>query len=415
MTPIPKSPNHYIAAIEESNSIKGKLELGDIVTLRSHPYQSNYFEPKIGAYAHFTPPIMIVVEVLNKTSYDTTTGVKDSNQYKCLFYSTKEGKFEKLWFKSEELKYISNFEKEDHNIASFDIRDWKKELVGKEVVLQTVDLELGKKKTFLDTIDGRSKMKVSNLLDYLPPVGSIMDVKYEEDHTKHNDKGKVTSKKYSLHVKIKWLNNESGKFSEDTVPLECLKLVKFNESSIFYKEKTTYLLALKDLKQLEDNNDVFMKAIPVLLTSTTFKHYYYVYDGKNVFTNSSRIYTHDLPVKSYVDLRGLLNDGKELGDKASIQKHFCEEKKIDVKGKWFKIWYIDSNNVSTERIVYVQDFAPKTGAIPEEDLKPILKCNCLLRNGKVRHFVVDRIQRCIELPNEFESIFFERVNPIVTI
>src|SRR5690606_19652434 len=111
------------------------------------------------------------------------------------------------------------------------IKEWKKEFVGKEVVLQTVDLELGKKKTFQDTVDGKSKAKVSNLLDYLPPVASIMDIKYEEDHTKHSEKnGKMTSKKFDLYAKIKWLNNESGKFSEDTVPLRCLKLVSFNEN-----------------------------------------------------------------------------------------------------------------------------------------------------------------------------------------
>jgi hypothetical protein len=196
----------YIIEIETKAIQKRKFELGDIVALRSHPYQTNYFEPKVGAYARFTPPLMIVIEILNKATHNALTGIKDSNQYKCIFYSTKDGKFEKLWFKSEELKHIGNFEKEDHGITSFDITDWETKLLGKEVVLQTVDLELGKKKTFLDTVDGRSKMKVSNLLDYLPPVGSIMDVKYEDDHTKHNDKGKVISSKYALQAKIKWLN-----------------------------------------------------------------------------------------------------------------------------------------------------------------------------------------------------------------
>lgn len=229
--------NPYIRVIEEYISNKGKLELGDIVSLKSHPYQIKYFEPKVGAYAHFTPPLMIVIEILNKTTHDTLTGIKDSNQYKCLFYSTKDGKFEKLWFKGEELKYIDNFlEEEKFKVNTFSISELKKNLIGKEIVLQTVDLELGKKKTFLDTVDSRSKMKVSNLLDYLPPVASILDIKYEDDHTKYNEKnGKLTSKKYKLQAKIRWLNNESGKFSEETIPLKCLKLVIFNEISKVYK------------------------------------------------------------------------------------------------------------------------------------------------------------------------------------
>ncbi len=94
-----ETTSHYTRAIEENHSIKIGFELGDIVALKSHPYQTNYSEPKVGAYAHFTPPLMIVIEILNKTTYNTLTGKKDSNQYKCLFYSTKEGNFEKLWFK----------------------------------------------------------------------------------------------------------------------------------------------------------------------------------------------------------------------------------------------------------------------------------------------------------------------------
>lgn len=159
-----------------------------------------------------------------------------------------------------------------------------------------------------------------------------------------------------------------------------------------------------------------MKSMPVLLTSTTFNHYYYVYNGMNVFTKKSRAYSHTFPVSSYVDLNKLLESGKDLGDKSNIQRHLSEENKTDVKDKWFKIWYIDSNGVSTERIVYVQDFYQKHEDILEVvDSKPTLRCNCLLRGGKVRHFVVERIQKCIKLPHqEFEDIFFERVKPITT-
>lgn len=406
-----ETSSHYTRAIEESHSIEKRFKLGSIVALKSHPYQTNYSEPKVGAYANFTPPLMIVIEILKKTTHNTLTGKKDSNQYKCIFYSTKDGKFEKLWFKGEELKYIGNsVEEEKFKVKAPSLSEMKTNLIGEEVVLQTVDLELGKKKTFLDTVDGRSKMKVSNLLDYLPPVASILDIKYEDDHIKYNEKnGKVTSKKYGLQAKIKWLNNESGKFSEETVPLDCLKLVKFNEASVFYKENRTYLLPLKDLKRLEDNVELYMRSIPVLLTSTTFNHYYYVYEGTNVFTKKSRAYSRTFPATSYVDLNKLLESGKDLGDKSDIQKYLSEENKGGVNGKWFKISYIDSNSVYTERIVYVQDFLHKSEANPENESKPTLKCNCLLRGGRLRHFVVERIQKCIALPEEFGEIFFERL------
>ena len=131
---------NYLSNLKSKKS-RQPLKLNDIVTLKSHPYQVSYTEPKIGAYAKFTPPLMIVFEVLNKSTHDTLTGLKDSNQYRCLFYSTAEGKFEKLWFKGEELKFIDEYSKENFGVSSLSINDWKKELIGKEVVLQTVDLE----------------------------------------------------------------------------------------------------------------------------------------------------------------------------------------------------------------------------------------------------------------------------------
>lgn len=399
----------YITEIKSITDKKNKFDLNDIVALKSHPYQAEYFEPKIGAYARFTPPLMIVIEILNKTTHDTSTGVRDSNQYKCLFYSSKEGKFEKLWFKGDELKYIGTYEKENYKIESFNINEWKTKLIGKDVVLQTVDLELGKKKTFLDTVDNRSKMKVSNLLDYLPPVASILDVKYEDDHTKYNEKnGKVKSIKFDFHVKIKWLNNESGKFSEDTLPLGCLRLVSFNEDTVFYKRKKTYMFLLQDKKRLEDNEFLYFKAIPLYLASVTFNHYHYVYDTINLFTKKRKTLQREFPVNSYIDLEGLLNAGNDLGDRSKIQEHFVEEK--DIKNKWYSIRYIDRNGLRTERIVYVQDLLPKLDALPDEEIKPTLKCNCLLRGGLVRNFVVQRIEGCVQLPEEFETIFFERIN-----
>lgn len=402
------SIKNYLSKLKSKKS-RQALKLNDIVTLKSHPYQVSYTEPKIGAYAKFTPPLMIVFEVLNKSTHDTLTGLKDSNQYRCLFYSTTEGKFEKLWFKGEELKFIDEYSKENFGVSSLSINDWKKQLIGKEVVLQTVDLELGKQKTFQDIVDGRSKMKDSTLLDYLPPVGTIIDLKYEDDHIKHSEKtGKVTAQKHELQAKIKWLNNESGKISEETVPLECLKFVNFNDSEVLYETRTTYLLQVKDGKQLESNTHLYYKAYPVYLKSVTFKHYYYVYNTLDKFSKKSKSYPYNIPVTSILDFDQLLKDGQDLGNLIKIQAHFNEENVEIFKGKWYYIHYIDKSGNCTKRTIYVQDFP-----VSDEDLsgeaKKTLRCNCLLREGDIRNFRVDGIQKCIKLTDDFENMFFKRV------
>jgi hypothetical protein len=75
----------------------GKLNIGDLVSLKSHPF--NIFNGTlIGAFVNNTPPIMVIAEVLNSTSYDTESEEVDSetkkakklpNQYLCYFYSSK--------------------------------------------------------------------------------------------------------------------------------------------------------------------------------------------------------------------------------------------------------------------------------------------------------------------------------------
>ncbi|MFD2969497.1 hypothetical protein [Sphingobacterium bambusae] len=398
----------YVFGITPKEPSKA-LKLNDIVSLKSHPYQIEYSVPKIGAYARFTPPLMIVIEVLNKSTHDTLTGLRDSNQYKCLFYSTTEGKFEKLWFKGEELKFISEIANEDFGVTSPSINEWKKELIGKEVVLQTVDLELGKRKTFQDTVDGRSKVKDSNLLDYLPPVGLIIDLKYEDDHTKHSEKtGKITTQKQGLQAKIKWLNNESGKISEEFVPLVCLKFVTFNDSAVLYSTNKTYFLPLKERNALESNPNLLYKAYPVHLKSITFKHYYYVYSVFNRFSEKSSVFSENFPVTSFLNFDEMLKDGYDLGDQIKIQAFFGKENIESVKGKWYFISYIDKQENHTERIIYIQDFAD-LGEGKAEPSKGALRCNCLLRGGAIRNFRIEGIKKCVQMPDEFEKIFFERI------
>ena len=93
-----------------------KLNIGDLVSIKSHPFNI-YNESSIGAFVNNTPPIMVIAEVLNSTSYDTESEEVDSetkkakklpNQYLCYFYSSKTSTFEKHWFKENEIERINS-------------------------------------------------------------------------------------------------------------------------------------------------------------------------------------------------------------------------------------------------------------------------------------------------------------------
>ncbi len=88
--------------------------LGEIVTLKNHPYYSTNNKILITADAAMTPPLMVVTEVYNdykKTlGFDEKSGVQESNtsKIKCVFYSNKTHKYESNWFLIDQIKNISN-------------------------------------------------------------------------------------------------------------------------------------------------------------------------------------------------------------------------------------------------------------------------------------------------------------------
>lgn len=54
-----------------------------------------------------TPPVMVIGEILNKNEYDSLTGEAIKRQFKCYYYSHREGKFHSTWFKEDQLKSCS--------------------------------------------------------------------------------------------------------------------------------------------------------------------------------------------------------------------------------------------------------------------------------------------------------------------
>src|SRR5690606_12894048 len=202
--------------------MKTTYNLGDFVCFKNHPYFESNHSIKISANANFTPPIMVVMETLNKDEYDTTTGKKLETQVRCIYYSHKEGKYIDKWFKIDEIKELDKYENtflkfknSDENdiynieeIEKYDLDENKKKYTGRLVCLKNVDFELNKKKVFLDTTDGQRVNKENNHLDFLPPVMTIIDVTKNKEEKRFSSKNQdIKEKDCSKYLfKCKWYN-----------------------------------------------------------------------------------------------------------------------------------------------------------------------------------------------------------------
>ena len=172
-----------------------KLNIGDLVSLKSHPF--NIFnESLIGAFVDNTPPIMVISEVLKSNSYDTESEEVDAetkkakklpNQYLCYFYSSKNSSFEKYWFKQNEIETI-NPDNDESNQEKVTKTEDKVSLLNKYkdnlVVLKSADLERGKKKTTWSRTKEEDINKTQAFLEFLPPVMTVIDVVENQNFNK---------------------------------------------------------------------------------------------------------------------------------------------------------------------------------------------------------------------------------------
>lgn len=403
---VPYAENHD----EKENN--EKIPIGTIVSNLAHPYTSSNTNILITTYAHFTPPLMVVVEKNFGFSYNAANGEKiDNSSYKCLHYSTISGSFELNWLKSREIKIIKE---EDNNVVISNkdktIEVLKKEFLGKMVTLTSVDLELEKTKIWSDNSSEFTKMKTNNLLDFLPPLASVIDVKYNEDYQKYNEKnGRIIHSKCKILIKVRWLNNITHKYSEEYIPLAALRIIDINlndyKISSLYQEDSTIVL--------EENATINIQAIPFKFQDVIWKHYYYIYRFKNLFTNQlinfkdeSLSKIKEIKIENY-------EEGKLIFDNSSLNfvnilSFFNTDNKAYFEKKWFEIEYLDKGERYSKRIIYIIELIVED--LPSDSTKKriLIKSNCLLRAGKIRHFYVDRISGFREMPNNFETIFTKK-------
>lgn len=392
---------------------KETIPIGSMVGTFAHPFTNSNTDVLISSYAHFTPPVMIVSEKRYGIKFNAVSGEKENNDsYKCLYYSTISGSIEENWFKRRELKLINDgdsrffIENKDKGLDQL-----KKELVGEVAILTTVDLELKKRKISSDSDGLKEKFRVNNFLDFLPPLGTIIDIKVNDDYQKYHEKdGKISHRKSKLAVKLRWMNNTTFKYSEDYFPMVGLKVISKQGLTLEEYSKSILYYIKKDLT-LENDSATSIRNLPLTFYDVIWNHYYYIYRFKNLFSGkllgAKNSRTSIKKFEGNTELS--IFQGNELEYKSALD-FFNNSDKLNFEKKWFEIEYSDKNERYSKRIIYIKELiVEKESDMPKASEKDtgIIKANCLLRDGHIRHFNIRRIKGFREMPPEFKNNFVQ--------
>lgn len=373
-----------------------KIKLGDLYSLKNHPYELNLSDVKIAAFANMTPPIFVVTEILNSPKeFDTETGKEKFKQIKCIFYSHKSHKFENLWL---DIKHIKPIKKQDNKdvildkndevkttsetevIKTISIEDIKDIFLNNQVVLKTCDYELGKLKTTFVKTDNKSSQRLNSHLDFLPPVLTVIDVKNNDEKIGFNPKSgnlrKIASK---FLLKCKWYNPLSGGFSEDFIPLETVEMVQDVTNLDMISDLILNKMFIKNIYE----NHIKLECGEVLHHSyiqpieLIFNHYKYKLKYFDFF--KTKYVEMDLSEINFEDDIVGLNDliiEKIPEYKTSIQEFTNISEFVFEKHKYYRITYKDQQDRITKRVIFVKEFIAKK----------VIIADCLLRDGEERHF-----------------------------
>lgn len=381
-----------------------KIRLGNLYSLKNHPYEKEVENVKIAGYASMTPPILVISEILNPPKeHDIETGIPKSKQIKGIYYCHKNHKFESLWVNVMELKLIrenaGSDDEDEIEIATADseeirtnglglqkypksisLEEIKKSFLHQQVILKSCDLELGKLKTTFQSTENKPSEKTTAHLDFLPPVLTVIDVKPNEEKITYNPKSGNLKKISSVFLlKCKWYNPLSGSFSEDFIPIEAVDIVEnvdtVDHVSRLLISKEFIKQPLKENIELESGKKIrYTYAQPIKLI---FKHYKYLVKYYDLFrsqicevslskfiVDDDSLKLQDLILHKIPEYDGLTQTMSNVEDYTFIIENF------------YRITYRDIHNTITVRIIFIKKVIPKT----------IIIADCLLRGGNERHF-----------------------------
>lgn len=382
--------------------------LGELVTLKHHPYFDSIIDIYISADSTMTPPIMVVTEILESFVDKKNSEVqKSEEQIKCMFYSHKTHKYEENWFLPEQVKKISDSQSDLIQLTDVTNGDTvtSNSIIHKNVILKTWKTELVKKKISLN--DSNSNIKTNKTitanLNFLPPVMTVLRVKQNTKNKVVENKPIRRERKESLFLyTCRWFNPKTDSFSEGEFSPDSLELVE-NDGHIvsmfndFISNEIIFKFNNPNISLNKGNT--MGKALKI-----TYNHCYYELEyfdfvkNKSETLNLIKFKTTDFkiitkPVLKFAPSFSEIHIGLSVVDFIKLE---IISKPLAEKGI-FRIKYIDRNENFTVRTItnckYHYNGNPldlKTNKV--DNRENYLKAKCFKRNEEFRYFRFDGIQ-----------------------
>lgn len=384
------------------------INLGDFFTLKSHPFAANSTDILIGGDAMFTPPIMVAFEIYNSNSTPSTdSGPKDANQVKGIFYSHKTHKYEDYWFKIDEIKVLPSNKPTGVEILTeaMTLEELNSKFRNKQVILKSVDFELGKNKISQERRSAESLLLKRNpCLDFVPPVMTVIDVRPHKT-VKDNNLKSIGQKKrtYSpFEFKCKYYNPLSTSYSEEWLSTDCLIDITDN----FDLEKALTLIDQHFIYDLEnpihfEDSEMEQTATLIKLKELAFYHYKYTFIGEDLWNPR----TIKIGITEALALKSIKTEklfDKKIPNKA--EKYPLNEDDFS-KNRLYEISYLSDKGISTNRLIYVTEIY-SIGS--KEDRDYLLVANCLLRNGQFRNFKISNIKSSRKILKAVRKFFIQK-------
>lgn len=380
----------------ERKNLNPIFNLGDLVAISIHPYTQNNSNVTLKARAEYTSPIFSIFEIKNSNLYNEETGLKDI-QYHCIFFNTKTGLFERKWFKEQQLKLIKSYESLSDKVEESEYLNDIKKAVNEKVILQTVDLELGKTKSSFEKGSSITN-KLTAHLDFLPPVMLVIDIVYNENKKAYNPKTGVKNIS-SIFLKVKWYNSVKQCFSEDLLnPIVLRDVTKLHDELLVTSFEKGNYYEIPNTK-VELGKSKFPNVISA--EDICYNSYHYELTGKSIYNNE--IFNVHLLPESISELKEISIDnifGEEkvgFGNDGIFKK--LTPRSFSV-GNVYKIVYKNKMGKVSERIIYVRKIIVLNSSLDQlneqtmiskmdelaSDHQYFIEANCLMRNNELRHF-----------------------------
>jgi len=357
-----------------------KFALGDVVALLTHPFTKSNTDVIISGEHLLTPPTMVVVEIISRIDTDD----EKFNSYKCTWFSSKKNNFLDQWFNEDELRNLERQTKLSPDLS-----------VGCLVALNNLDIELGKRRSYLQidaqgSSEGKKTSSISAHLPFVSPIMLVMAiVDFDEKKLK---KGTIVKDKIfpEQWVKCKYYNAFLEKYSEVMLPIETLMAVP--EVSDDLLKKIQDMIKASEYMRFEDT---ISKPVNIFNKSGL-----YILSAFDLISQKYKdLEIHKLPFftglkKPYIEFAPMfkvevVGDTRKLLVKTDVWTLIDELIKSE-KRYYLLIRYIDNFGNITKRTV--KDYQIVSG---QNDLNPgetinYLNAYCNLRND-VRNFKVKSI------------------------